>query len=211
VALLVIMVCMPLADTKLSKFIFVELNFLLVLGVAVSATGNRRTYIIWAVGLWSVTAGLDAAAYVLDAHRLKHWLPFFNEVSSLVFVTGSTAFLLKFIFKAERVTTNAVFAATSSYILIGLIWAYAYSLVDMLSPGAFSAANQTGELSRMDMAYFSFVTITTLGYGDISPVSPFARMLAAVEAVIGQLYLAVLVAWLVGLTISNHQLKKRGD
>lgn len=209
VALLAIMLCMPLATSRLSRLIFVELNFLLVLGVAVSATGNRRAYIIWALCLWIVSAGLDVIAYLYAIPRFKGWLLLINEISSLAFLLGSTAFLLRFVVKAERVSTNSVFAATSSYLLIALIWAYAYFLVSLIDPHAFGAGTAM-ELNRVDMVYFSFVTITTLGYGDIVPVSPFARMLAAVEAVTGQLYLAVLVAWLVGLTISNRQLGKRG-
>lgn len=210
VALLVIMLCMPLATTKLSRLIFVELNFLLVLGVAVSATGYRRVYITWALCLWIVSSGLDVIAHFYAVPRFEGWLLVVNEISSLAFLLGSTAFLLRFIIKAERVNTNSVFAATSSYLLISLIWAYAYSLVAIIDPQAFGPG-QAAEISRVDMVYFSFVTITTLGYGDISPVAPFARMLAAVESVVGQLYLAVLVAWLVGLTISDRQLRKRQD
>jgi voltage-gated potassium channel Kch len=211
VALLVIMLCTPLATSNLSRLIFVELNFLLVLGVAVSATGNRRVYIIWALCLWIFSASLDVIAYFWAVPRYEGWLLLINEISSLAFLVGSTAFLLRFVVKAERVTTNSVFAATSSYLLIALIWAYAYSLVAIINPHAFIAGNQAMEISRVDMVYFSFVTITTLGYGDIAPVAPFARMLAAVEAVTGQLYLAVLVAWLVGLTISNRRQSQGGD
>jgi voltage-gated potassium channel len=208
IALLVIMVCMPLATTKLSHLIFVELNFLLVLGVAVSATGNRRVYIAFALCLWMVSAGLDVIAYFWAVPRFEGWLLVINEISSLAFLLGSTAFLLRFIVKAERVSTNSVFAATSSYLLVALIWAYAYSLLNIIDPQAFNVS-QAAEISRVDLVYFSFVTITTLGYGDIAPAAPFARMLAAVESVVGQLYLAVLVAWLVGLTISDRQQKRR--
>lgn len=205
VALLAIILCMPLATSRLSRLIFVELNFLLVLGVAVSATGNRRWFIVSAVALWGVSASLDVIAYLSAVPRYEGWLLLINEISSLIFLVGSTAILLRFIVQTDRVSTNSVFAATSSYLLIALIWAYAYSLVAIINPQAFSAANQTADISRVDMVYFSFVTITTLGYGDIAPVAPFARMLAAVEAVTGQLYLTVLVAWLVGLTISNRR------
>ena len=210
VALLVIMMCMPLATTKLSRLIFVELNFLMVLGVAVSATGNRRIYVKWALYLWIISASLDVIAYFWDMPRFREWLQLVNELSSLTFLLGATAFLLRFILRAERVNTNSVFAATSSYILLALVWAYAYSLTDLFDPQAFSGINHAAGSSRVDLVYFSVVTITTLGYGDISPLSPFARMLAAVESLVGQLYLAVLVAWLVGLTISNRQMKKRG-
>ncbi len=209
VALLAILLCMPFATSKLARLIFVELNFLMVLGVAVSAAGYRRVYITWALCLWIISASLDVIAYFYAVPRFEGWMLIINEISSLAFLVGSSVFLLRFIVKADRVSTNSVFAATSSYLLIALIWAYAYFLVSIVNPQAFIAGNQAVEISRVDMVYFSFVTITTLGYGDIAPVAPFARMLAAVEAVTGQLYLAVLVAWLVGLTISNRRNPRR--
>jgi voltage-gated potassium channel len=205
VALLVILLCMPLATGRLARFIFVELSFFLVLGVAISATGDRRWFLAGALGLWLISTVLDVTAHFLAVPRFGGWILFINEISSLIFLMGSAAILLRFIFLAERISLNSVFAATSSYLLITLIWAFAYSLTTVFDPQAFSMAGGGGVPSRIDLIYFSFVTITTLGYGDIFPLSPFARMLSAVEAVIGQLYLAVLVAWLVGLTISNRR------
>jgi voltage-gated potassium channel len=211
VGLLLILLCMPFAVSKLSRFIFVELTFVLALGVGVSATGRRRWFIKWVVGLWALSAGLDIVAYFYDATQLDIWLHLINKFSSLVFLICCTAFLLRHIFEADKISTNSVFAATSSYVLITLIWAYVYTIILTLNPGAFSFSNQTTQADLLKMIYFSLVTITTLGYGDISPVTPFARMLSGVEALVGQLYLAVLIAWLVGLTISDRQLRKRED
>ncbi len=90
--------------------------------------------------------------------------------------------------------------------LIGLVWVFAYRLVDYLSPGALSI----GPLGRgaghgpQTVAYFSFVTLTTVGYGDITPVHPAARVLAIAEALIGQLYPAILIGRLVSLQISSR-------
>lgn len=211
VGLLVILLCMPFAVSKLSRFIFVELTFVLVLGVGVSATGRRSWFIKWVVGLWALSTGLDLVAYFYDAARLESWLHLVNKFSSLIFVVCCTVFLLRHIFEADRISTNSVFAATSSYVLITLIWSYVYTIILMVNPQAFSFSNQTTQTDLLKMVYFSLVTITTLGYGDISPVSPFARMAAGVEALVGQLYLAVLIAWLVGLTISDRQMRGSKD
>ena len=90
----------------------------------------------------------------------------------------------------------------SAYLMLGLIWPMAYWLVDQLTPGAFAFNATTGTKESMEgfnAFYFSFVTLSTVGYGDITPVSKVARMLAAMEAMTGLLYVAVLIARLVGL------------
>jgi hypothetical protein len=118
--------------------------------------------------------------------------------------------MLLSIFASRRVTFNTVCASLCVYLLLGLVWALVYSVVDVLSPGAFTwtvTARPAPVLrvGRGDTAvlYFSIATLTTLGYGDIVPTAPLSRMLASVEAVAGQLYLAVLVARLVGLHIAH--------
>ena len=207
-ALLILLICMPLATTKLSRFVFVELTFILVLGVGISATGHRRWFLGCVLGLWMFSASLELVAFFKGDPNVLGWLMIINELSSLVFLIGCIVFLLRFIFSADKVSTNSVFAATSSYLLLALIWAFAYHFVYKINPQAFNLPDQAFDTAWLKMVYFSLVTITTLGYGDIVPVSSFARMLAGVEAVVGQLYLAVLIAWLVGLTISNRQYQK---
>ncbi|MFH1984236.1 MAG: ion channel [Pseudomonadota bacterium] len=112
---------------------------------------------------------------------------------------GSTP-IVRHILKIDRVTFEQVCGTLCVYMLIGLIWAEAYSLIGILLADQFSAkASGLG-----DYLYFSFVTLTTLGYGDIIPVGPVARSFAVVEAIIGQFFLAVLVARQVGLYISQN-------
>ncbi len=89
-------------------------------------------------------------------------------------------------------------AAMSAYVLLGVMWAAVYSVLHALDPGAFNLSPQDAEAPWNALLYFSFVTLTTLGYGDILPVSSLARAWAGVEAMTGTVYLAVLVAHLVG-------------
>src|SRR5437867_3793357 len=103
---------------------------------------------------------------------------------------------------APSVTSEVPCASISAYLMLGLIWTLAYWLVDRLTPGgAFSYNTNTGEHSMSGFTgfYFSFITLSTVGYGDITPVSRFARWLAAMEAMTGLLYVAVLIARLVSL------------
>lgn len=110
---------------------------------------------------------------------------------------------LRFALRNGRVDAERLSAALSAYLLVGYFFGIAYFEVARLLPGSFTiagAATHSGQLDLQTGIYFSFVTLATLGYGDISPLAPTARGLAVTEAILGQLYLAVLVARLVGIT-----------
>ena len=112
--------------------------------------------------------------------------------------------ILRIIVKSEKVTKETIFAAVVAYLLIALMWAFLYMILERVSPGSFSFADKGlwGETMRFE--YLSFVTITTLGYGDITPLTDQASAMVMMEAVIGQIYLVVLVAWLVGMHVSRR-------
>lgn len=101
---------------------------------------------------------------------------------------------------ADEVTGDVIAGALSVYLLLGLTWSLVYQGLALVNPGAFtvgSAIAGTGPLDWMDFLYYSFITLATVGYGDITPVTPLAQSLAYAEAVTGVLYVAVLVARLV--------------
>jgi Ion channel len=123
-------------------------------------------------------------------------------------LTTLSAFLLLAIavginvFAFGHAVSDRVFGAVVLYLLLGILWAVAYQLVARLSPGAFAGHTDAGgELA--EWAYFSFVTLTTVGYGDITPVALGARSLAILEALVGQLYPAVIIARLVSLQVGS--------
>ena len=123
--------------------------------------------------------------------------------------------ILAHVFKSTHITRETIAGAICAYLLIGAIWAHVFSTVENVSPGSFAdnsiEAAASGPEPMRDQAdrftYFSFVTLTTLGYGDITPMTRAAKNLAALEAIFGQLYLAVLIARLVG----QAQLYKKRD
>jgi voltage-gated potassium channel len=115
--------------------------------------------------------------------------------------------ILGYALRGGRVDAEKVAAAVCVYLLIGVMWHYTYVLVDSLIPGSFNSAVLTGK----DHLYFSFITLSTLGYGDITPVNGPARALAYTEALVGQLYLTILVARLVGLYIAYAGPDGSGD
>jgi hypothetical protein len=120
--------------------------------------------------------------------------------------------ILGYVLRTGRITTDKILAAICVYFLIGYAWTFFYALLNEMAPGAFSGLTTSPETSYvsqiMELRYFSFVTLTTVGYGDILPHSPMARTMAGLEVVTGQLYLAVLVARLVGLHIVHGDSKE---
>jgi Ion channel len=123
-------------------------------------------------------------------------------VAGLLLVAFVVVHLLGFVLRAPSVNAEVLCASISAYLMLGLIWTMAYGLVDQLTPGgAFSFNTNAGRQSMngFNAFYFSFITLSTVGYGDITPLSRIARWLAALEAMTGLLYVAVLIARLVSL------------
>ena len=107
----------------------------------------------------------------------------------------------------DNISANRIIGAVCVYLMLGVIWALTYSLLEAGIPGSFAGLSEQAAGSKWDpdWVYFSFVTLTTLGYGDILPVTSSARAMAYFEAIVGQFYLAVLVAGLVGAYRSEKQ------
>ena len=129
--------------------------------------------------------------------------------AALLFMIFLTVTGIGKVFRDDRpVTSERIIGAVAVYLVFGLTWAHLYGLIDHLLPGAFTfpaAAGIDDPAHQESFTYFSFVTLTTLGYGDIAPVHPLARMCAVIQALFGQLYPATLLARLVSLEIINRQ------
>ena len=127
-------------------------------------------------------------------------LPAVRELSALLALLVLAVAVGTNVFGGAKTVADRITGAVVLYLLIGLVWAVAYGILDEHSPGAFTGAgSEEGEYGLGRWVYFSFVTLTTVGYGDISPVARAARSLAMLEALIGQLYPAVILARLVSL------------
>jgi voltage-gated potassium channel len=178
--------------------LIVSILFSLVLLAGVLAVADRRRVLVIALAL---------AIPAVAGRWINHFRP--DLVPPPVFLGGGLmliafviANLLRFILRAPSVNTEVLCASISAYLMLGLMWTMAYWLVDHLTPGgAFSFNTNAGTRSMNGFTgfYFSFVTLSTVGYGDITPVSRLARWLAAMEAMTGLLYVAVLIARLVSL------------
>lgn len=119
--------------------------------------------------------------------------------------------ILKHIMEHPEVTKSTIYGAVSVYLLIGIIFGASYIFLERVQPGSFYAApqiNPDGYFSQSELFYFSFVSLATLGYGDIAPLSQFARSLAALEAIAGALFIAVLIGTLIGSYVGKKNGKK---
>jgi hypothetical protein len=178
----------------------------LISGVMVSsvlAVGGRRR---------ALTIALLLLAPALGGKWVNHFWP--STPSALVYLFAATAFfvfvvsnLIRFILRAPQVDANVLCAGLSGYLLLGLLWAPAYMMISRLTPAAFNLSAAPGgapTLNGFDAFYFSFMTLCTVGYGDITPVSKGARMLAVIEAITGLFYVAVLISRLVAIYSSSQ-------
>jgi hypothetical protein len=130
----------------------------------------------------------------------------------LVGMITLTWLILLDLFRAGRgITADRLRGAACAYLLMGLAWALAYRLIERFIPGSFAglAAIEADGMETPQMVYYSFVTLTTLGYGDITPVRPLAETLSFLEAFVGQFYLTVLVAFLVGQRLAAWMAQSR--
>jgi hypothetical protein len=159
-----------------------------------------------------IAGALVVAAIILRWLRLALPTPAiigWGLTISLLFMIFLTLASIRQVFRDDRaVTGERVTGAVAVYLLFGLTFAYLYALLDQSLPGAFSLtvhADVADPAHMESFTYFSFITLTTLGYGDITPVHPAARMFVSVEALFGQLYPATLLARLVSLEIANRQ------
>ena len=199
VALVLLFVATPFVeDLRYGANLEVSL-MTLVLVSGVLAVGRSRNTLIWAAVL---------VVPAVTARWIHHFFPehvFMAAVflvAGLVYLVFLVVQFLRFILRAPRVNSEVMCAGISVYLLLGLAWTLGYLLVATLADAqhpafVFNAGPAT--MTSFNAFYFSFVTLTTVGYGDITPVSNVARALAALEAMTGTLFVAVLISRLVAL------------
>jgi len=206
-ALMLLLLGYPLVHLSYSARIIYDslmtLVFLASLGIIF--TDNRLRFLAVVLALPTLFSGWTG-----------HMLPGFPHeplvrgyhVIAMVFLSLTITVILRDLSRQKTVTVDSIYAAFSGYMLAGLGFGHAYCLVEELMPGSFqgidhsAAIDGTGHL-RYLLSYFSFMTLTTVGYGDITPQSSIARGLATIEAIVGQFYIAVLIAELIGKRVSQ--------
>src|SRR5574341_284303 len=126
--------------------------------------------------------------------------------SALLLYASTTIFVLWRVLRSERVTGDTLCGAIAVYLMIGLTWSLGYLLLEYLQPGSYQlAGGGTRRATGKDLLYFSYVTLATLGYGDVVPITDGARSLAVLEGLCGTIYMAILVARLIGLHLAHAE------
>jgi voltage-gated potassium channel len=211
VASLLLAVAQPLTsglfDDQGSFDVFFSLLIVAVLLLVFEEKSHRRVAFSLGLtafcGVWASHAlGGSAGRTILAAAHLV----------AVAFLAFALYGILRVIFM-KQISGGAIFGVVCGYILLGIIWSLVYAAVEATFPGSFvmpSLANAdivAARPNRGDLSYYSFITLSTVGYGDITPATPLARTLAWMEAVAGQFYLAILVAGLVGFKVTQAMRK----
>jgi voltage-gated potassium channel len=177
---------------------------LVLLCAILSIAGGRRALL-----------GVLLVAPAAIGEWLNYWRPelmtyVVTRGAGLLFIGFVVVQLLRFIVYAPRVDSEVLYAAIAGYLLSAFAWSLAYALLDRLDPNSFvfTLGLKSGQsMNGFTGLYFSFITLSTVGYGDIIPVSKVARMLAMVEAIFGMFYVSLLIARLVALYSSKRPLE----
>jgi uncharacterized membrane protein len=200
-------IILPLSHLLGAGRLPVSVFFSLLLISGVAAVSEHRVTTLLVTGLVIVTLGLRWATHLVSNREIE----LAGVVSALVCIGLLAGVVILQVFRKGPITWHRIQGAVAVYLLMGLMWALAYELVLLQVPGAFQPAGlgeRQGALMP-NLVYFSFVTLTTVGYGDITPVHLIVRSLSNLEALVGQLYPAVLIGRLVAMELSARQSRTR--
>jgi hypothetical protein len=209
------------------RFVILLVLLLALILITPLVEGFVKLHIIWNIFLTGIFVSAVYAvseqkrrAYIASLLALPMlvsvWSGYFVQSNSVVIVgtlCGVVFFaymivnISLFIYKQDEVTRDLITGAAVVYLLMAMMWVFIYKVVETAHPGSFTIST-TQIYDQMRFIYFSLVTITTLGYGDIVPTTSLARSLATLEAVVGQLYLVTTVAWLVGVRVTQSRERK---
>jgi len=193
----------PLSTLAMGQFLVLVFFSLLLLS-GVLTVFDRPLFRIFAGGFAVVALALIWLEYFLPGRALAS----IGALASFLFLGLLIAVTLTRVFKKGQITLHRICGAVAAYLLIGTMWASLYQFIVLSLPGAIDLpalvnVSDPGAI-RPHLFYFSFVTLTTLGYGDIVPVHPGARLAVMLEALTGQLYPAITLAWLISMEVVHR-------
>ena len=200
VLIMSLLVLTPFLDDFVETRILMDAFLTAIFFAIIFAVKSQRSHVI-------------IASFLALPLIISTWSFYFVELTSIglltrifgaLFLGYAVINILRIVVQSEEVTKETIYAAIVAYMLMALMWAFLYMILELLAPGSFSFPEKGFRAETMRFKYFSLVTITTLGYGDITPLTNKASALVLVEALVGQIYLVVLVAWLVGMHVSSR-------
>ncbi|MBI0583447.1 MAG: two pore domain potassium channel family protein [Methanomassiliicoccus sp.] len=189
-----LMVLFPFVSGSIGSFIFTILFSIILISSVLTVSGHKVTRTV-AVVLMALAVGSRWSYFLLGGTVL-------NAISYLfgTMILGLVSLLLFLaLFKTQEVDSNTIWQAISVYLLLGLTWACFFAFIEAVTPGSFQdSVNPDQAMSFSTLVYYSFVTLATLGYGDILPSTQATRGVVILEVLMGVLYMAILISRLVG-------------
>lgn len=206
-ALLVIMafIISPLGTLTEFGQVLISVFFSLLLIAGVAAIAEKKASTLLATIFVLVIVALRWMTHLISSP----WLATVSALSFIIFLVFLAVVVMRRVFGKGPINLHRIQGAIAGYLLLGLIWAFAYDAILIQIPDAFLPADLGGGRGphMPGLIYFSFVTLTTVGYGDITPVHPIVRSMSNLEALVGQLYPAILIGRLVAMELSSRQPK----
>lgn len=199
-------------EVNLPLFILFGLAMLWIFGSVIVTiwTTRWRRILAFSTGITAILGGLIAAIPSLP-ESIFYICVLVCAFSYATFILIAIGSISHEVFITDKVTSDRIVGSICIYLLIGMFFAFIYAALDLIDPAFFNfGLTDKPELHTFrDYLYFSYTTLTTLGYGDMTPQLPFSRLLTSFETLIGPIYLAIMVARLVGMHITQHVKRSR--
>ena len=193
ISLLLLVAIHPfLEEGAIARAVFLAFSTGVLLSAAYAVSHTKRSL--------AVALLLAMPAIVMGWSHLfvqTHTLHLISVTLFMLFYTYTLLLVLRHVLSVQEVTADEIYGALSVYILIGFVWGLGYGVLERLVPGSFHS--EVHGLGSADLIYYSFITLMTVGYGDMYPVSPIARSLSVIEAMVGIIFIAVFISRLVGM------------
>jgi hypothetical protein len=207
ISLLSLILLTPLVESFVELTTLLDISITFIFLSSIYAISQKEQSLRIAVGLLLPVIAAMWLAYFVH-------IPYLNLVGDccgIVFFALTISILLSTLFREVDVTLDVIYGVVAVFLLMALMWAFIFDVIEYLHPGSFLVTESQQQDSRIHFMYYSFVTITTVGYGDILPVSLTARSFSILEMVVGQIYLIVLIARLVGINIAQSMDKNKNN
>ncbi len=201
IAFLFLLVAAPALATVFDLRLLFDLFMTLIFAVSIYTVSVKRWHYVISTVFFAVTVPAIWIEYIFPG-RAAYVVSQSMGVLFFLFVGLRTTVNL---IRAKKITANTIFAAIVVYLIAGVLWSGIYSMLEMVHPDSFNLGGIDVRSAAYRMLYFSFVTLTTLGYGDLAPLTDMASAFVILEAIFGQMYITVLIAWLVGRYISESE------
>ena len=198
VLLLGMLVLAPLLEQFIHLMVLEDLFLTAIFIYAAYSISRNRLLLATAI---SLAVPAIASTWLRPLVKAQ-WFGIFGGLCDVAFIATITVAILVYTFRQKDISSDVIAGAIVAYLLMAVMWSQVYVVLETAQPGSFNFPAEACDSTQALLRYFSLVTITTVGYGDITPATSAARAFANLESVVGQLYLVIQVAWLVGMHVS---------